>query len=77
MFERAARQRLHRLGLAQREERLERLGAERRASALRHALEERLGERLRERRRDANCVATMSAPAYCSADAAGARPASR
>ena len=50
MFERAARERLHRLGLAQREERLERLRAERRASALRHALEERLGERLRERR---------------------------
>ena len=50
MFERAARERLHRLGLAQREERLERLRAERRASALRDALEERLGEWLRERR---------------------------
>mmetsp|Transcript_3362 Transcript_3362/g.7872 ORF Transcript_3362/g.7872 Transcript_3362/m.7872 type:complete len:248 (+) Transcript_3362:458-1201(+) len=50
MLERPRRKVLHRLRLAQRQKRLQRLGVQRRARSLRHALDQRLRERRRKGR---------------------------
>ena len=78
MFERAAREGRDGLRPTQTEERLERLRAERRARPPFATPSSKASVRGPARfAREANCAVTIRAPAYCSAEAAGAKPASR